>query len=77
MLGLVVGIVKEAAMGSYRRITEQIITLLTLLVSILALLRQAEKIEIPFDPAGGRGPAQKVESVAPGQVADKVRTKLR
>jgi hypothetical protein len=64
-------------MSRYRRITGQIITLLTLLASILGVLRQVEYSGFPFELMLRRGPEQRVENIRTSPVTTKVKTRIR
>jgi hypothetical protein len=64
-------------MGRYRRITGQIITLLTLLASIMGVLRQIEYSGFPLELIVRSGPEQRVENSRNTPVTTKVKTKIR
>ena len=64
-------------MSSYRRIAEQVITLLTILISIVTVLRQTEKSGFPIDLTVTRELTEHAEKLPTSALGNKVRTKLR
>jgi hypothetical protein len=68
---------EEAAMSSYQRIAEQVITLLTILISIVTVLRQAEKSGLPFELPVKREWSERAEKLPSGPIGNKVTTKTR
>jgi hypothetical protein len=63
-------------MEPHRRIMEQIITLLTLLASILAVLRQAENVDLHYKRTAEHMQEERVETI-PAQPVSKVKTRVR
>ena len=64
-------------MSSYRRIAEQVITLLTILISIAAALRQMDNSTLPLDLAAKRELAEHAEKLPAAPLGAKARTKIR
>jgi hypothetical protein len=64
-------------MSSYRRIAEQVITLLTILISIAAALREAGKSPLPLDLTVTRELTEHAEKLPATPLGDKIRTKVR